>query len=393
MGQAPNLTRIPAGVQNAALQTARPLSQARHLPAYFYTSPEVFALEKEKIFGRDWMLIGRVEELEQPGSYLTFKIAGEPILVCRTQAGELKAFSNVCRHRGTQVAFGQPDSSAAFCAGNARSFSCPYHGWTYDLTGKLVGAPHTQSMEGFERANYSLVPLKLDTWAGFLFVNLDSSARPLADTLEEMDFLKTYEPYHYENFRLGSKFSFSLDCNWKFANENLVDIYHIAVLHVQTFGPWQPLESYEFRPVRGGYHGYFKGGTLAPGGKSLFGTIPWISGKLAEGGYSSHLRPNVAWFPRHDFHCVMSVWPGSTPEKTVGISYQLFPKQHLELPDFKERVRSYDDFLKEFLGEDITMITALQQGVSSRYYAPGPMSSYEVAIHSLANYYLECLER
>lgn len=393
MGSVANLSNVPAGVQTAAGLTTRPLAQARHLPGHFYTSPEIAAQEKEKIFSQDWMLIGRVEELEEPGSYLTFKIAGEPILVCKTQTGELKAFSNVCRHRGTQVAFGEPENGTPICKGTARSFSCPYHGWTYDLTGKLVGAPHTKSIEGFDRADYSLVPLKLDSWAGFLFVNLNPAARPLLETLTEMDFVKTYEPYRYADFRLASKFSFSLDCNWKFANENLVDIYHIAVLHVDTFGPWQPLESYEFRPVRGGYHGYFKGGTLAPGGQSLFGTIPWISGKLAEGGYSSHLRPNVAWFPRHDFHCFMSVWPGATPDKTVGISYQLFPKPYFQLPDFKERARLYDNFLKEFLAEDITMISALQQGVGSRYFAPGPMSSYEVAIHSLANYYLECLAR
>ena len=386
------MTQLPQPVREGAVQTQQPLSQARHMPAHFYTSPEIHAREKERIFQKEWLCMGRVEELDQPGSYLTFRVAGEPIVICKDRQGELRAFSNVCRHRGTQIAFGEPDNGTPFGKGCDKTLSCPYHGWTYDMDGRLLNAPHSAEMEGFDTKDFGLIPLRVDTWAGFLFINFDPAARSLMDVLNEMDFPRTYQPYRYEDFRLASKFSFELDCNWKFVNENLTDIYHIAVLHVNTFGPWQPLESYEFRPVRGGYHGYFKGKTLAPNGDSLFGTIPWISGKLAEGGYSSHLRPNIPWFPRHDFLCFMSVWPGESVDKTVGVSYQLFPKQHFELPDFRKKVDIYDDFLKEFLAEDILMIKSLQQGMDSKYFQPGPMSRFEVAIHSIANYYLERLE-
>lgn len=378
----------PSVVEGAA-RTRRPLSRARHMPADFYTSPEIYEREKARIFQKEWLCMGRVEELEKPGDYLTFRVAGEPIVICKDAGGDIRAFSNVCRHRGTQVAFGKPDNGTPFGKGCDKAFSCPYHGWVYDLSGKLLNAPHSAEMEGFEPAEFGLVPLRVGSWAGFLFVNFDPDAPELLDVLAEIDFLETYRPYRYEDFRLASKFSFELDCNWKFVNENLTDIYHIAVLHVNTFGPWQPLESYEFRPVRGGYHGYFKGKTLAPNGDSLVGTIPWISGKLAEGGYSSHLRPNVAWFPRHDFLCFMTSWPGDSVDKTVGVSYQLFPKQHFDAPDFPAKAKVYDDFLKEFLAEDILMIKSLQQGMASKYFSPGPMSRFEVAIHSIANYYLE----
>jgi len=225
------MTLLPQPARDGAALTQQTLSQARHMPAYFYTSPEIYEREKERIFQKEWLCMGRVEELDQPGDYLTFRVAGEPIVVCKDAAGKLRAFSNVCRHRGTQVAFGESDSGTPFGKGCQQAFSCPYHGWTYDLQGKLVNAPHSQEMEGFDTADFGLVPLRVDTWAGFLFVNFDLDASDLMDVLNEVDFPQTYKPYRYEDFRLASKFSFELDCNWKFVKENLTDIYHIAVLH------------------------------------------------------------------------------------------------------------------------------------------------------------------
>ena len=245
------MTQLPQPIREGAVRTRQPLSQARHMPAHFYTSPEIYEREKERIFQKEWLCMGRVEELDQPGSYLTFRVAGEPIVICKDRQGEIRAFSNVCRHRGTQIAFGEPDNGTPFGKGCDKALSCPYHGWTYDMDGRLLNAPHSAEMDGFDTKDFGLIPLRIDTWAGFLFINFDPAARGLMDVLNEMDFPRTYQPYRYEDFRLASKFSFELDCNWKFVNENLTDIYHIAVLHVNTFGPWQPLESYEFRPVRG----------------------------------------------------------------------------------------------------------------------------------------------
>ena len=114
--------------------------------------------------------VAREEELEKAGDYITLRVAGEPILVCRSESGELRAFFNVCRHRGTMVADG---------CGNRRSFECPYHAWTYDLDGRLLGAPYTAEVQGFDPAAFGLKPLPLDTWAGFVFVNLDPAVPPV----------------------------------------------------------------------------------------------------------------------------------------------------------------------------------------------------------------------
>ena len=144
--------------------TQAPLHQARHLPGDFYTSHETYELEKERIFQKDWLCVGRVEEFEKPGDYLSLCIADEPIVVVRDEESQLRAFYNVCRHRGTEVAAGQ---------GNTKRFACPYHGWTYDLCGRLRGAAYTQEIENFDMRQYSLVPLKLDTWGGFIFINFN----------------------------------------------------------------------------------------------------------------------------------------------------------------------------------------------------------------------------
>ena len=126
-----------------------PISRARHAPGYIYTSPEIYALEKEKIFMRDWLCIARVEEIEKPGDFMTFDVMDEPIVIARARDGSINAFRNSCAHRGLVVAKG---------SGNAKSFSCEYHGWSYDLTGQLVGAPFMEDVQEFDLSSCRLPP-------------------------------------------------------------------------------------------------------------------------------------------------------------------------------------------------------------------------------------------
>ena len=354
-----------------------PLSRARHVPGYLYASPEVYALEKDAIFMKEWLCVGRAEEIEHPGDYLTLRVVDEPIIVCRDENGALNAFYNVCAHRGTEVVTGR--------SGNVKRFSCPYHGWTYDLTGRLTVAAYTQEIESFRTCDYGLAPIRVDSWGGFVFVNFDPKAPGLADWLG--DFADVYGPYRPDECRLAAKFTLEYECNWKLLTENLVDIYHLATLHANTLGPHQPLESYEFQLTTGGYHGYFRGRTQTPDGKSLFGPMPWLSGRLLEGGYSSHLRPNMGFYPRYDFLYFITEWPLGI-ERSAAVSYLIFPKQLFELADFDARAKVYTDFLKVILEEDLGMIRSLHKGVKSRAFRPGPLSKYETAIHNIVNYHL-----
>jgi choline monooxygenase len=358
---------------NGYVTSHRP--DAHHQPGFMYTSPEVYNLEKESIFMKHWICLGREEEIPHPGDYLTFRVADEPVVICRNREGRINAFSNVCAHRGTEVAAG---------CGNAKAFHCPYHGWVYDLTGKLLAAKYMEDANGFDLQNCRLPPVKVDLWDGFLFVNFDPDSESLINFLG--DSTEVYGPYKCENLRLAAKFTIELDCNWKLMAENLVDIYHIAVLHAATFGPHQPLDTYRFQLTEGGYHGRFKGGTLTPDGKSLFGPMPWLPEELCSGGYSSHIRPNMAFFPRFDYLSFITSWPMEGPDRSQGIVYLLFPETYLEEAEFKNKLKVYEDFFRTLLAEDVSMVTSLQKGLRSRAYSPGPFSRFEAAVHNVMDY-------
>ena len=348
-----------------------------HKSGHVYTSQEVYEIEKEKIFKKDWLCVGRVEEVENVGDYITHRIADEPIIATKNREGKIVAMANVCKHRGVQVAFGD---------GNTKNFTCPYHGWVYDLNGNLKSALHLEQ-ETFEPKKCQLPHLKVDTWAGFIFVTFDQNAKPLLECLGNVD--EIYDVYQFDKMRLAAKFPTELNCNWKLLNENLTDIYHIAVLHLDTFGKHQPLEGYRFETTpQGGYHGRFQGGALAPGGKSLFGPIPWLPEELHSGGYSSHIPPNMAFFPRYDNLSCSVNWPIDV-DHCMGWTYIMFPEEFFEDPEFEEKVKIYEDFYKAFLDEDIEMIHSLQKGLKSDYYGRGPMSPFEAGVAGVIKHNIE----
>src|SRR4051812_19224031 len=181
-----------------------PLTAARHVPGYVYASPEAFQKEVDEYFMKDWLYVGREEELEKPGDYLTMRLVGEPIVIARDTEGRLNAYYNMCAHRGVEVAYGN---------GNTRAFKCPYHGWTYDLQGKLKGAAHMAQSEGFDPASCRMKPIRLDTWRGNVFICFSADTVPLAEFIQEFE--KDFGFLQMENCRLGNKVVLELDCNWK----------------------------------------------------------------------------------------------------------------------------------------------------------------------------------
>ena len=213
----------------------------RHKPGAVYFSDEIQKREIEEIFMKQWLIAGRAEEVEQPGDYFTLRIADEPIVVVKEKDCNVQAFANVCRHRGVQV---------AWHSGNTKYFSCPYHGWVYDTSGRLVEAQYLEKSKNFKKENCRLPLIRTELWEGFIFINFDAQARPLMEYLDEWDFPKIYGPYQMGRLRLANKFELNIGCNWKFLNENLTDHYHTAVLHAETFGPHQRLEDLPLPNVR-----------------------------------------------------------------------------------------------------------------------------------------------
>jgi Rieske 2Fe-2S family protein len=358
--------------------TRQALDRAVHAPGEIYASPEILRREIEAYFMRDWLYVARVEELANPGDYMTLRPAGEPIVVARDKTGELHAYYNMCAHRGVQVAYG---------SGNARAFRCPYHGWAYDLTGRLTGAAYMRDSDGFDAAACRMRPLLLDVWRGNVFVNFDLGARPLADCVAEFE--KDFAFLGMEKCRLGNKIELEVECNWKFVHENLMDFYHVRVLHARTFGAtfsWSN-DNVQLKPD-GGLSIWYDAGPPTPGAEPLLGKMPWLQDRPESFACTGFLAPNFTVFGRIDCVRPMIAWPLSV-NRTRLVIYHLFPEAFFERPDFQDKLKVYRDYQITVLEEDRTMIESMQQAMSSPAYVPGRMSVLEKPLHNFLNGYIE----
>jgi choline monooxygenase len=199
-----------------------PLEEAHTIPAPWYLDPAIERLEQQQVFAGNWQAIGRADQVAHPGDYFTAEFADEPILVVRGADWELRAFFNVCRHHAAAVA-------TAPC-GRAQLFRCPYHGWTYGLDGSLKGTPEFAGVCNFDRSANGLVPVAVDTWENFVFVNLATNAAPLRVCLS--DLVPRVTPLGLDKLQFHSRKDYTLNCNWKVYVDNYLDGgYHVPHLH------------------------------------------------------------------------------------------------------------------------------------------------------------------
>ncbi|HEY4879252.1 MAG TPA: aromatic ring-hydroxylating dioxygenase subunit alpha [Candidatus Acidoferrales bacterium] len=201
---------------------AAPLAEAYTIPAAWYTDKRVADLELQNVFARNWQAVGRLSQLEKQGQYVTATVANEPIVVVRGRDGKLRAFYNVCRHHAMTV-MNEP-------CGHAEHMRCPYHGWTYNLEGELRGMTEFDGVKNFERADNGLVPVLVETWENFVFVNLDPQAAPLRDFLGKLVGLA--KPLGFGDLKFVERRSYIQNCNWKVYVDNFLDGgYHVPHMH------------------------------------------------------------------------------------------------------------------------------------------------------------------
>jgi phenylpropionate dioxygenase-like ring-hydroxylating dioxygenase large terminal subunit len=198
------------------------IAGGRTIPFDWYSDPAVLRLERDRIFRQTWQYAGRAEQVAEAGSYFTCDLAGIPIVVVRGKDSELRAFLNVCRHRGSLVCEGE---------GKRETLQCPYHAWTYGLDGALRAAPRTDREAGFDKAELGLVPAQVDTWGPFVFVNPDEVAVPLADTLGELPELVASAGLEVDSLRFLERTHSTYEANWKVCCENFLECYHCQVAH------------------------------------------------------------------------------------------------------------------------------------------------------------------
>ena len=199
-----------------------PLSEAFTIPAPWYVDSRIANLEAQTVFSKTWQLVGRIDQVEKPGQYVSATVAAEPIVVVRGADGVLRGFYNVCRHHAAAVVT-EP-------CGQASILHCPYHGWNYGLDGSLKGMPEFDGVKNFEREQNGLLPIKADVWEKFVFVNLDPNALPLSEFLGGLT--KRAAPLGLKNLHFFDTRRYDIHCNWKVFVDNYLDGgYHVPHLH------------------------------------------------------------------------------------------------------------------------------------------------------------------
>jgi phenylpropionate dioxygenase-like ring-hydroxylating dioxygenase large terminal subunit len=191
------------------------------LPFAWYSDEETLRRERALIFARSWQYGGRADQVADPGSFLATDAGGVPIRVVRDRSGELRAFLNVCRHRGSVLTDG---------CGTRETIQCHYHAWTYDLDGSLRAAPRSDREPGFDKADWSLLPASVGTWGPFLFVNPDPAAVPLAEHLGELPEILARD-LDLDRLAFHSRVELGSNANWKIVVENFLECYHCATAH------------------------------------------------------------------------------------------------------------------------------------------------------------------
>lgn len=200
-----------------------PLAEALTPPSSWYIDPRILELERRTVFARNWQIVGRADQVREPGQYLTCDLAGDPIVVVRSKDGVLRGFFNVCRHHAAAV-MTEPE-------GKTESFRCPYHGWTYDLDGALILTPEFAGVDNFDRRTNGLVPIETAIWDDWVLARLEKGAPSLEDFLCA-DLMGGIKQLGLQELRWAERRTYRLSCNWKVFVDNYLDGgYHVPHIH------------------------------------------------------------------------------------------------------------------------------------------------------------------
>lgn len=199
----------------------RPLAEAETIPSSWYTDPRFFPFEQEALFARQWHYAGHVSQLPDAGDFVTASVAGNPLILVRGRDDEVRAFYNVCRHRGGPL--------ATDWRGHAGMLQCKYHGWTYRLDGSLRGVPRFERTELFDKKDFGLIPIAVQAWEGVLFVRLADAPTPLGAVMEGVR--ERITPLRLNGLQFYRRDYYEVACNWKVYVDNYLEGYHIPLVH------------------------------------------------------------------------------------------------------------------------------------------------------------------
>jgi glycine betaine catabolism A len=350
-------------------QFATPIKGASTLPGSYYTAHDVFQQELERIFYERWLCVGRAEQIPNPGDYFIQAVGQESLIIVGGQDGKPQGFYNVCRHRGTRI-----------CTTNSghfpQSIQCPYHAWTYNLEGKLIGAPHMAEVEGFDKTAYPLYSVALDIWEGFLFVNLSRQPEPFEQAFAPL--WGKFGQWHISKLRSAHRIEYDVQANWKLLVENYSECYHCPLIHpaLAKLSPYRSGQNDLYAgPYLGGFMDINHGAdSLSMNGQACGVPLGEVSGADLNRVYYYSLFPNMLLSLHPDYVLFHTLWPQSAG-RTHIICEWLFDPEAMARPDFDPS--GAVEFWDMTNRQDWHVCELGQLGLQSRAYTPGPYSAAE----------------
>ena len=371
----------------------------RMMPAGCYTEPAFFDFEQNEVFARTWICVGRVEQVAEPGDCLATEVAGEPVLVVRGEDGTIRALSAICQHRGEIIP----------CPEKGKALRCPLHFWTYDFQGRLAGAPRMGDAEAVRRLRQTvrLPMLRLELWHGFIFVNLDENAPPLAPSLAKLESL--WAGYEATGLKAlpPAMSQTPLPWNWKVQVENFTDAYHPEFVHIGT---------HDFAPsVMEGDGVRFT--EMKPGDNAIVRSVPMRTpdgGMMSDGWGAEAAFPAIATLPAEQHRRItfamlppsltLMFAPGTvayTLIRPTGVTATfagsdrvtyggwLLPQSTIDLPDFMDRCKAVSQGGSKIWAQDVPVNLGMQAAKSSRFLPGGIYGPLETTLQQFNVWLLE----
>lgn len=356
------------------------------LPSSWYQCNRVFDLEKEHIFFKEWLCVARDEELATAGDHSILDIMGESIILLRNGDGELRAFYNVCRHRGARLCVGE-DKTLLGGGISKKYIVCPYHSWTYDLNGQLKSAPHIPEDCDFDTDNVQLYPVGVESWYGFIFINLSpDTAKPFSEAVAHVS--ARFDRYQIESLRIGQTIRYEVNANWKIICENYNECYHCGPVHpelcriVPLFRkdggadlPWE-----DGIPHKDGAYTFTRDGTT---NRRM---IPGLSEAEQTKHFGELIYPNLFISMSSD-HVAAFVLQPLGSERTMVECHFLFEPHAMQQADYdpSDAVEFWDLINRQ----DWEICERVQQGISSRVHKQGFCAPMEDLSLDIRNYVTE----
>ena len=340
-------------VQETLLHEA--LARGRTLPAEWYTDPKRFEREQDRIFATSWNFIGRVDQVAKAGDFLTGRLGKVPVVIVRDEAGLLRAYANVCGHRGSELVLEK--------SGNRRTLQCHYHAWTWGLDGTLRAAPHCHEQQEFNKADFPLTPLGVETFGAFIFINPGPVSCSLAATLGQLPKILRSAGADIDSLRFRERREYAIQANWKVVVENFLECYHCAVSH-PGFANLIDLDKYQVvtydrcsvqrGPVKASARAQQNEAFTADEGREGIYSYVWPNFMLNVYPGAGNASTNLI-LPVDEHHC-LAVYEFFFSEST---------------PEGQQRAMV--EFIDQVQREDIVIVESVQRGLRSGFYKQGQL--------------------